>query len=793
MTNNLFQTIEPTSYQQNTTVTISESNLSQDEQLALHYYWQGQYQEALAIWESLLQSSSPTKVAEIHRYLGVAYQDLGQMGRAISHFQEALSIYEAHPSTIEQRQLAEVLIAIGQTQNELGQGKRAIATLRQVISLAEKHHFPVLQTIAYRHLGTAFLIISDFDQAIKSYSRSRELAAVHELPTELVTTLNNLTLALLKRQTLYESQAKAAEVQGNQKEQNRLLFLAQQNHIIATETAKQALDLSQNKPNLATVRAMINLMQLEPQQNFLSQIKNILLSSRPSRSVAQLLQNVAQLESQTEAIKLLERAIDIATNLGDFRTQSYALGHLGHIYEQLGDYSLALEKTQQAQWAAQQVMAADSLYRWQWQAARIFEQTNQDGPAKKAYEGAITTLQKLREEIANASPALQLNVQEDVEPVYRQFLSLLLEKQPNIAELQESLEVINQLQLVELQSFFGDPCLEIRQAQLAQDASLPSHTARIHTLILSKSTQMILELPDGTISSYSVALSANDIEKLIEQWRLQLESSRIPLAYRNLSERFYNLLIKPMSKSLSSASIKHLIFVNDGLLRNVPMVALHDGQKFLIEKYTISNSLGINVQFSQPITNYRGSIFGLSVSVADFPPLPYVPQEIQQIINVVGGEKFIDESFTVLNLKQQISKNFPIIHLATHGYFGGTAKTTFLQSFERPIFLREFEQILSQRTNPIQLLTLSACQTATGNKRAVLGLAGVALRSGVKSVLATLWSVRDKDVVSLLSRFYRYWQQGLSLEEAYQKTLVEVIQQPGTHPKNWSSFVLITN
>lgn len=780
---------------QRTILSIPSSSIassSQLEQLASYYYWQGKYQLAIDLWESLLKSLTPIESINIHRYLGVAYQEIGQMGRAIHHFKVASEFLEAHPSQTNQRQLSEVLIALGQTLNELGQGKRAMVPLQQALSITEDNNFPRLQTIIYRHLGTAYLIIDEFDQAINAYTRSRELASVHELPLELVTTLNNLTQALLLRQTRYQSQAIAAATEGNIEEENRLLFLAKQNHSLAKQTANMALNLSLKSQNLGTVKAMINLMQLEPQVDYRSLSEQILLTSRKERTVAQLLQNLALLESDTKAIKLLETANNIGEQLGDFRTQSYALGALGHIYEKTGDYQKAIQTTQQAQWAAQQVMAADSLYRWQWQAGRLYQRTNQGLEAKKAYRGAIATLQKLREEIANASPELQIDVREDIEPVYRQFLSLLLEDQPKTTELKEALNVINQLQLTELQSFFGDACLEIRQAQLNNNTSLPNHTARIHTLILPKSTQIIIEFPDGSISSHAAVIEAQQIQQKLETWRRQLESSRIPLEYRNLSERFYDLLIRPIEGDLALTSIKHLIFVNDGLLRNIPMVTLHDGQKFLIEKYTISNSLGINVKFSQRTTDYCASVFGLSFPVDDFPPLPYVTQETQQVIDILGGKEFLNETFTVSNLQQEVASNLPVIHLATHGQFGGTAKSTFIQTFERPIFLREFEQILSQRINPIQLLTLSACQTAMGNKRAVLGLAGVALRSGVRSVLATLWSVKDNEIVPLISQFYQYWQQGLSLEEAYQKTLIDLIHTQ-THPRNWSSFILINN
>ena len=223
------------------------------------------------------------------------------------------------------------------------------------------------------------------------------------------------------------------------------------------------------------------------------------------------------------------------------------------------------------------------------------------------------------------------------------------------------------------------------------------------------------------------------------------------------------------------------------------MSALHDRKQFLIEKYALSFSLGLNLTFSQKLSkDLQASTFGLSVSVENFPPLPYVATETQQVQKILGGERFLNEDFTVDNLQKQMSNNNPVVHLATHGEFGGTLKTSFLQTFERPIFLEEIEQILSQTKEPIELLTLSACKTALGNQRAVLGLAGVALRAGVNSVLATLWSIKDKETLAVISRFYQYWQTGVSKEVAYQKALVELIQSH-SHPKNWSAFLLINS
>ncbi|MGH2415826.1 MAG: CHAT domain-containing protein, partial [Microcystaceae cyanobacterium] len=131
-----------------------------------------------------------------------------------------------------------------------------------------------------------------------------------------------------------------------------------------------------------------------------------------------------------------------------------------------------------------------------------------------------------------------------------------------------------------------------------------------------------------------------------------------------------------------------------------------------------------------------------------------------------------------------------IVHLATHGKFRGMPENSFIQAFDQPIYLKDLEAILSQSKAPIELLTLSACQTAAGNERSFLGLAGLAIRSGVKSTLGSLWSINDEATVALMSDFYQNFKQGMTQVEALQKAQLKQIANPESHPTNWSNFVL---
>ena len=133
------------------------------------------------------------------------------------------------------------------------------------------------------------------------------------------------------------------------------------------------------------------------------------------------------------------------------------------------------------------------------------------------------------------------------------------------------------------------------------------------------------------------------------------------------------------------------------------------------------------------------------------------------------------------------------MHLATHGKFGASVETTFLQAFDTRVNLNEFEKILSGLKQPIDLLILSACQTAAGDNRSTLGLAGVAVRNNVENVLATLWFINDVDTIALIEDFYSYLNQpAASPVTALRKAQMKRIAN-GDHPALWASFVLLGN
>ena len=196
----------------------------------------------------------------------------------------------------------------------------------------------------------------------------------------------------------------------------------------------------------------------------------------------------------------------------------------------------------------------------------------------------------------------------------------------------------------------------------------------------------------------------------------------------------------------------------------------------------------------------RTLVGGLAEARQGFPPLPGVKQEVKEIAESVPSEVILDRDFTRPRLQREIeAASFPVVHLATHGQFSSQVEDTFLLTWDERINVKNLDQLLRERQeeerSPIELLILSACQTAAGDKRAVLGLAGVAVRSGARSTLATLWAVQDQSTAELISQFYKTLNQpGVSKAEALRQAQLSLLRSPQyQHPFYWAPFVLVGN
>lgn len=312
-------------------------------------------------------------------------------------------------------------------------------------------------------------------------------------------------------------------------------------------------------------------------------------------------------------------------------------------------------------------------------------------------------------------------------------------------------------------------------------------------------------------------------------------------SYLSQAKTLYEWLIKPFEANLKTEGIDTILFCLGKGLRTLPIAALHDGEQFLVEKYSLSIIPAFNLIDSNytPIKKARILAMGAS-EFQDQPPLPAVPVELSSIVNSnlidsnsienistqmfpIGwpGKLFLNQNFTLDNFKTQIdSKAFNIIHLATHAEFiPGKPYNSYIQFWDTQLHLNEMKEI-SWDNSPAELLVLSACQTAVGNQDVELGFAGLALQAGVQSALASLWYVSDIGTLALMSEFYQQLKTAPTKAETLRQTQIQMIQGkvrlngklilsggemplPETlpalgetdfsHPFYWSGFTLISS
>jgi CHAT domain-containing protein len=231
------------------------------------------------------------------------------------------------------------------------------------------------------------------------------------------------------------------------------------------------------------------------------------------------------------------------------------------------------------------------------------------------------------------------------------------------------------------------------------------------------------------------------------------------------------------------------------------MSALFDGNQFIVEKYAIATTPGISLTLPQPLEVERAHIFagGVSESVQGFAALPGVPGELANLRSLYGAATLSNAGFSSQSVSQQLaSTDFSIVHIATHGHFDSNPQQSFLLAYDDKLTMNALSRSIGTRRllgQPLELLVLSACETAAGDPRAALGLAGVALRAGASSALATLWQISDTATVEVIDTFYdQVSKPGISKVQALQTAQIKLIEQPRfNHPNYWAPFLLIGN
>lgn len=280
--------------------------------------------------------------------------------------------------------------------------------------------------------------------------------------------------------------------------------------------------------------------------------------------------------------------------------------------------------------------------------------------------------------------------------------------------------------------------------------------------------------------------------------RLEKRTTR---QYLPLAQRLYDLLMRPLEPELAARNIDTIVFVPDGALRTVPMAALHDGRDFLLRRYAIATTPSLTLTDPQPLLARKLNVLlnGLTAPVQGFSALPNVAGELSAIGKLFGGKVLRDQEYLLASVEREMSaRPYNVVHIASHGQFLGDPKRSFLLTYDGKLTMDLLEKFIAPnryREQPIELLTLSACQTAAGDDRAALGLAGVAVKAGARSALASLWYINDVSSAMLVSDFYRNLQDpATSKAKALRDAQLALLKDSRyNHPGYWAAFLLIGN
>jgi len=294
--------------------------------------------------------------------------------------------------------------------------------------------------------------------------------------------------------------------------------------------------------------------------------------------------------------------------------------------------------------------------------------------------------------------------------------------------------------------------------------------------------ELLLVLPNGEPVRYRVPGVTRDMVQRVQRnlvSEITAPNRRRLNRYLEPSQQLYQWLIAPLEADLESADIGSLAFVLDTGLRALPVSVLHNGEQFLVERY----NLGLMPSLSLTDTQYRDlrNVPVLAMGASEFEtllPLPAVPTELKAVTSVVPNSiAFLNQEFTPENLLQsRFERPYGIVHLATHAEFlPGELENSFIQFGDRRLPLDAIRQ-LRLNNPPVELLVLSACRTALGDEQAELGFGGLAVQTGVRSVLASLWYVSDTGTLAFMNEFYRQLQEAPTRSEALRQTQLALLR-----------------
>ncbi|AUI68942.1 CHAT domain-containing tetratricopeptide repeat protein [Beggiatoa leptomitoformis] len=809
--------------------------------LALLYYDMGDYprskalyERALAIREQQLNPEHPDIALSLNN-LALLYYGMGDYGQAKKLYERALAIREKvygkeHPDVAQSlNNLALLYYSTG----DYAQSKKMYERSLQIVeNVYGQEHADV--ALAYNNLGLLYYNIGDYAQAKPMYEKALAIweKVFGEKNTDVALSLNNIALVYYntgdyeQAKRYYERSLNIWEtVLGKDHPRVALslnnigwLYYSMGDYANAKSYYERALairekTLGAEHPDIA--QSLNGLAELNQELGNLPEAKALFERALPlASSEPELLWKVqnhyshllAKQAQNDDAIFWGKKAIDTIQQLRsnvkqlDKSLQTTFIEDKKTVYQQVADFLLAQGRTVEAQeilgllkadeyadFSNTQRMGANPYNSIEQQWATRYDDINKQ----------LVSLAKEREQLKQKKRLSTLTPEEDA-----RYAVLLQDTKVAEQAFQRYLKELK----TQLKETGSDRAMEVGERNLSKLKPL-QNTLRnlghgavlIHYLITPDKLYIILTTPETQLVRQTVINEAILRNKL-ETFRTSLQTiTRSPIPQ---AQELYNIIIKPIAADLQQADAKTLMVSLDGVLRYIPIAALHDGKNYIAENYAVvlyTEAAKSNLE-SKPAADSNFAGFGVSQAMDGFNALPAVEKELQSIQSVLHGEIKLNNAFNAQSLNDILDLGVPILHIASHFVFepiGGDSNSYLLLGNGDKLTLAQIR--IGYDFSPLDLLTLSACNTAMGNKKAdgkeIEGFGTLAQIRGAKSVIATLWQVDDESTGQLMGKLYQLRAKNhLNKAESLQQAQLALMKDRRyQHPFYWSPFILMGN
>ena len=832
------------------------------------------YREALDAYQTALtlvkKSGTLPDQALLFNTIGAVYEILGEIEAARTEYLQALDIRR---EVGDQAGEARTLLNLGSTYLTQGQYPKALENYKAAQALTAAIKPPPQREISaiYTHLGSLYAELGQYDKALDFHRRAMAIYQHEGDQSGVAASWHNIGFTYAERHDYTEA------------------ITAYKKAVSIREELGDDFRRAETLNNLGL--ALHDAKQPSEALKVLEQALQVLEALNTRKEVAATLDSIgtvySSLGNDKNAIDSYSRSLAIWHELGSRDGERITLGNIASAFEQQGKldaailfYKLSINTSQAIRRDLRTLSKSDQrayvgrvegFYRrladllmdngWLAEAEQVLAMLKEEEffefirRRSDLHEPQITSASLTTSENAWAERYAAINrnlvsLGQEYEALKgRQQVSLSPTEARRLEALASDMQIARQAYrafIIEIEAEvlsqgrerskeFGEKGIKTLKQVQAELKRLGPGAVLIHYFMTDQRLRLLLTTPEQQLQRDS-PIEARELNRLIGRFRQALQdphSDPLPLA-----KDLYQQVLEPLEADLRQADAKMLLVSLDDTLRYLPFAALHDGNRYLIERFApiVYTAAARSHLTTPPQPSWRVAGLGFSGGADDFAPLPAVRRELDGIVReegrddslgVLPGVIEIDEDFTAGHLSDNLRAGYPVVHIASHFVFRpGTEIDSYLVLGKGKRLTVADLQDGDFPFTQVDLLTLSACETAVGGRdahgREIEGLGSVAQQQGAKAVLATLWPVADLSTATFMEGFYRRREQGLTKAEALRQTQLAFLNDeqrnlpgeeeshgrgvmlarsmaegngspPYGHPYYWAAFILMGN